>query len=115
MQLPHTHVRIVFDADELRERLVIWDAGLDDARVECLKLQCIRERPDVRGPHERIRVLSINSATIEFAAERAPGVALRGWSAPQNHLTSIERDPQWRSEFPELFARGFISYDRYLI
>ncbi|HEV7556243.1 MAG TPA: CpXC domain-containing protein [Kofleriaceae bacterium] len=42
-------VRIVFDLDELRERLILWDAGLDDAVIECVKLRCLRE-PPARAP-----------------------------------------------------------------
>jgi len=32
-------VRVVLGLDELRERLLLWDAGLDDALVECAKLK----------------------------------------------------------------------------
>ena len=58
-------VRIVFDLDELRERLVIWDAGLDDSVIECVKLLCLREQPDLRGPRERIRLMRVTTtATV---------------------------------------------------
>jgi hypothetical protein len=62
-------VRIVFDLDELRERLILWDAGLDDAVIECVKLRCLRERPGKRA-EDRSRWTVPAEIVTAVAAER---------------------------------------------
>jgi hypothetical protein len=109
-------VRLVFDLDELRERLAIWEAGLDDAIVECLKLLSLRERPDIVAHGHRIRMRGISPEgivlasvpTYEAKAERAR------WTVPHTVVTSVRR-AEWESQMPELFGRGFVSIDRYLL
>ncbi len=113
--LPHDHVRVVFGTDELRERLVIWSAALDDAVVECLKLSCLREQPDVRRPGERIRVTSIDERAIAFTAGARPNAPRCGWEVPRQRVDEIAADPRWRTELPELFDATFVSIDRYLV
>lgn len=44
-------VRTVFGYDQLREKLVIWDAGLDEIRVESAKLGLLSNRPDRARAH----------------------------------------------------------------
>lgn len=103
-----TAVRIVFDLDELRERLAIWDAGLDDGLVECAKLRCLAENPAIRGGGERIRVDAITSSHLHL---RTPS---RRWQIERRTIDAIGADPQWRERFPALFSDGFVSIDRYL-
>jgi hypothetical protein len=104
-------VRIVFDSDELRERLACWDAGVDDALVECVKLRCLRERPDVRRPDERLRLYGV-------ADDGALSLGTTGgarWTVPRAARDAIAADAAaWQLEFPALFGHGFVSCDRYL-
>jgi hypothetical protein len=113
--LPDTHVRVVFDTGELRERLVTWDAGLGDAALECVKLHCLRERPDVREPGERIRVATIADDAVTLVAGPAPAKPRCSWKVPRAQVDAIAADPRWRAELPELFRAGFVSLDRYLV
>jgi hypothetical protein len=109
-------VRLVFDVDELREKLAIWDAGLDDGVVECVKLSCLRERPGIRGPGARLRVTAIDAAGLEMAAIAAerPGDRAAAWRVPGAVVAEVAADPRWREQLPALFAPGFVSIDRYL-
>jgi len=109
-------VRVVFDLDELRERLAIWDAGLDDGVIECVKLSCLRERPDIRGPGERIRVVRIAAATVTMHVldGATPELVRGGFEIPRAVVDSVAGDADWRAQFPELFGAGFVSIDRYL-
>ena len=113
-ELPHGRLRVVLDTDELRERLAIWDADLDDAVVECVKLHCLRERPDVRRAGERIRVASIDDRVLALTSGLQPGAPRCGWQVPRAIVHEIGSDPRWRAELPDLFGAAFVSIDRYL-
>lgn len=63
-------VRIVFGYDELREKLLVWDARLDDLSIECLKLVAIRHDPSIFGERDRILVSEIEPPRISFARFR---------------------------------------------
>lgn len=112
-------VRLVFDVGELRERLLIADAGLDDAIVECAKLACVAERPELVGPGQRIRLREVSAGgSIVFATVSAesPDRDLARWSARAGVLARISADrASWRARNPELFERAFVSLDRYLL
>jgi hypothetical protein len=63
-------VRIVFGYDELREKLLVWDARLDDVAIECLKLVAIRRDVSIFGERDRILVAEIEPPRITFARFR---------------------------------------------
>jgi hypothetical protein len=110
-------VRVVFDLDELREKLAIWDAEIDDADVECAKLVCLRERPSIAAKDRRIRLRSISDAELAFAAVdlQHPRVDIARWTVERDVLREIEGDRStWEARMPALFDRGFVSLDRYL-
>ena len=110
-------IRVVFDLDELREKLAIWDASLDDALIECAKARCLAERPSLAGPERRIRVRAIEDTQLVMAAVDAahPRVDVARWVVPRSILDDVvaHRD-EWARRMPELFDRGFVSLDRYL-
>lgn len=108
-----THIRVVFGLDELRERLAIWAHGFDDGVIECVKLECLRDKPLLREGANRIRVVRFQpSLTIAVVDESG---AIRGELAVTPEVVErIAADGAWGSRFPELFASGFVSIDRYL-
>src|SRR5688500_5093505 len=108
-------VRIVFGVEELREKLLAWDAYGDDARIECAKLAMLRQRPDARRPGERLRVDAIMGGDLHVRAVAAdePSRARAAWTTPRNFVDGLDL-PAWRAELPELFGRGFVSIDRWL-
>lgn len=105
-------MRVVFDLDELRERLAIWEAGLDDAVVECVKLDCLRECPTMRGPRDRLRVVRIEPFTMHVLDAQGAIRAELGVAA--GAVDRVAADAEWRTRFPDLFTSGFVSIDRYL-
>ncbi len=115
---PTFRVRLVFDLDELRERLVIWDAGLDDAIVECVKLGCLRERADLVRPGHRVRLRSVEvNGDLDIASVPGgtPSVDAMRWTVPAGVVQRVhEARSDWQAQVPELFGRGFVSVDRYL-
>jgi hypothetical protein len=108
-------VRLVFDLDELRERLAIWEAGFDDAMIECAKLISLRERPEIAAHGHRIRMRGLSPEGIVLASVPAADVKAERarWTVPHAIVTSLRRT-EWEARMPELFGRGFISIDRYL-
>ncbi len=110
-------IRVVFDLDELREKLAIWDAALDDVVIECAKARCLAERPSIAAPNRRIRVRAIESTQVAMAAidPMHPRVDLARWTVPRAILDDVtaHRD-EWIEHMPQLFERGFVSLDRYL-
>ena len=112
-------VRVVFGYDELRERLRVWDAGLDDAIVECVKLRCLRERPSLRGAGEQVRVAAVlgdGALRLEAGRDDGSGTAVaRAWTVPAAVVREVGAGREaWRAEFPALFGDGFVSIERYL-
>lgn len=110
-------VRVVFDLDELREKLALWDAGLDDALVEIAKLVCLRERTEIAGPGRclRIRRISDEEIAVAVVARPQPRVDLARFAIPRTLLATIAGERSaWEARMPELFQRGFVALDRYL-
>ena len=62
-------LRVLFGMDELREKLVAQDAGLDDRFVELLKVFLIYEHPVLlRRARLRLVLDSVNEDAVEFTA-----------------------------------------------
>jgi len=108
IELPPMAVRVVFELDELRERLAIWDAGLDDAHVEYAKLTCLAENPAIRGPEGRIRVVAISEGELVMQSDCGR------WTVDRAVVDRVALDPTWAARFPALSDHGFVSIDRYL-
>jgi hypothetical protein len=110
-------VRVVFDLDELREKLALADADLDDGIVEGVKILCLRERPAIAAPGRRVRVRSIEPTQLVMAAidRDHPRVDVARWVVPRTVLDGVvAARADWQARMPALFERGFVSLDRYL-
>jgi hypothetical protein len=103
-------VRLVFGSAELRERLIIWEAGLNDSIVECVKLVNRRDAPAIRRSGTRIHVQAVTpGGDLEMATSAAR------WTTPAAVVATISREvEEWHVRYPELFRDGFVSIDRYL-
>lgn len=113
--LSSPQVRVVFDLDELRERLTIWDAGLDDSVVECVKMRCLAEAPTIRASGERLRVRAVCEArSLSVVVLTPAGAQTASFEVPGAVVDDVASDRTWVDRFPELFDVGFVSIDRYL-
>ena len=108
--------RVVFGYEALREKLVIWNAGLEDAIVECIKVRALSTDPSLGGPDARLIVDSIDEDDrIRFAwfasyGDRAPSRFIE--VAPM-WIRDTDRDhAALESRFFELFANGYVSFRR---
>jgi len=112
---PLTHViregytlRVVFGLEELREKLVIWSANLDDAVVECLKVHAISKQPELSRA-EWITVDRVGGDGIELLVDRERRIAL-----DRGLVDAFHDDERLRGRFPELFGGRFVSLFRLL-
>jgi hypothetical protein len=101
-------VRLVFGLEELREKLVVWNASLDDAVVECLKVEAIAAAP-VRS-RARIavvdEVLAGGDLMVRFDDERVRVAA--------SAVKRASADARLPGRFPELFGGTFVAIHRLL-
>jgi hypothetical protein len=108
---PQFLVRLVFGYDELREKVVLWDAGLDDVAVECLKLLAIRRDPAMFGAGDRLLVTSVERDTLALARHRDDRVdGTLELVAAASELVRIRGEVE--PALAERFADPFVSINR---
>ncbi len=108
-------VRVVIGTEGLREKLVLWQHGLDDGLVECAKLRLVAGQPARAAP---------GAALVVDAVTADGGLAVDWWPAPAgpparrlvltvDDLAACDRDrAALRARFPELFAGGLVGLMR---
>ncbi|MBA3460076.1 MAG: hypothetical protein H0T46_08960 [Deltaproteobacteria bacterium] len=107
--------RVVFGVEELREKLVVWDAGLDDGLVECIKVRAYASDPTLAAPGSRLHVDAVSEGDVLRckwfpSPDAAPDKVLE---LPDHWVADAVRDREsLEARFPELFRGGFVSVDR---
>ena len=108
--------RVVFGVEELREKLVLWSAGLEDALVECIKVRAFAEDFALAAPGSRLLIDRIGDDDalhawwFARAGDRDPA---RTIELPNTWLREAERDrASLRARFSELWNAGFVSERR---
>jgi hypothetical protein len=106
--------RVVFDVESLREKLVLWAAGLDDAVIECVKLIAIRGDASLARPGTRLLVDAVlDSHTLIIVAKHRRST--HQVTIPSVIVDDAHRDiARLETRFPELFGEGYVSIDRLL-
>lgn len=96
-------LRLVFGQWALREKLILWDAGLEDAPVEVLKLD-LRVRHGVRGAPVVVEVTA-DALLMRIVGDDA------AISVPREALDGL--DPALlRRRYPALFDRLYVDHRR---
>lgn len=97
-------VRLVFGQDALREKLVLWDAGLDDALVELMKRELRLRRPTLGT----LRVREVSSTSLVFEGPLAGSLRI-----PRARYERFERARPWLfTTWPDLFRRPWVDSAR---
>lgn len=111
-------VRLVIGYEGLREKLVLWQAGLDDALVECMKVRLVASEPALAAPGSLLTVDAIGDGdelTVAWWPDATAAAPTRRVVLPGAWLVEADRDRDaLRARFPELFAGGFVSIHRLL-
>jgi hypothetical protein len=86
-------VRTVFGLRGLREKLLAWRHGLDDALIEVVKLDLLASEPDLMdAPGVELDLLEITPDTLSFAAlGPAPGRL----DVDRAVVRALATDPEW--------------------
>jgi hypothetical protein len=111
--------RVAYGYEELREKVVAADAGLDDALVEAVKLELFATQPELLG--SGVMLLTLDSAddlSLQFRAYHfAPGRAgeILGEVAVARALYAAlaERKDAVRASYPALFDGVYVNVQRY--
>lgn len=104
-------VRLVFGYAELREKVLLFEAGLDDRAVECLKLLAIRSDPSRFGFRDRLLVQRIAGDELEIGRYRADEVIeVRSVRASADELAAARATAEAAIEPP--FTDPFVSINR---
>jgi hypothetical protein len=89
-------VRTVFGLTALREKILVLDAGLDDAIVEVLKLRLLVGRDDLSSdPEDRPRFVGVDGDLLEFRATRPADAGARDvykLTVPRSDLDAVATD-----------------------
>lgn len=106
-----TRLRTVFGLDELAEKVLLWEHGLDDGLVELLKLELMMAMPELRRKLDiRLVITTVRDRDGELWAREGDGgqyalplARLRELAATRGALTE---------RFPGLFYRPWVSFKR---
>ena len=109
--------RVVLGAEALREKLVVWEAALDDALVECIKLRAFAADPALATPGSRLVVDAVgpDDALTCWWSPHADAPPARRLELPPSWVRDAYRDRgSLEARFPELFGGGFVDVRRFL-
>lgn len=108
--------RVVFSWDALREKLLAFDAGLDDIVLEELKLLLMRdmqEPPLPVGAELRLTGLSADGGELTITVLDREGQPLEALDVPRDLLDEITTDPEaWAELTSSLGAGAFVDVQR---
>lgn len=114
-------VRLAFGYEQLREKLLLWDAGLDDRLIEVLKLEAFA-RPELGlGASGRfvlmLERIDLDARRLWFTARRleAPHQPERIFVGLEQYHTAQQQLEAHHSSYPELFETSFVNALRYLM
>lgn len=109
------HARVVFGYEALREKLVVWSAGIEDQIIECMKVRAIAEDPTLATPGSTMVVDAITADGIRVGwfADRRDHDPSRVVVLPAAWVGESDRDHAiLRARFAELWRHRFVSFER---
>jgi hypothetical protein len=105
-------VRTVFGLDALREKLVAFDAGIDDRALEAVKLGILRSRPELASyPGLQIRLRAVKGASLRCSVHDGRS-ALGELHVPGEQLDAAASDAWLATR--QLFLGGYVDLGRLL-
>lgn len=107
-------VRLVFGVEELREKLAIWRAGLDDAVVECAKLMMCARLPEL-ALIPRLIVDTIDDKGLTVSCVDVSDAVTSQFVISNSVMDDLsDRHDELVRYLPELFSGTFVSTYRLL-
>jgi hypothetical protein len=107
--------RLVFGLDALGEKLVAFEAGVDDAALEVLKMEVLRSSPGVAfHPDARPRLVAADEGELTLALCDEEG-ALRELRVPRAALSAVADSPAHAALIEEQRRGLYVDAGRWLI
>lgn len=99
--------RVVFGLEELREKLIVWDAGIDDGLLECMKLRAWIDEPSLmRAPLVADRITDDGGLELVTRDEQP----VRRFAVSASTVDrALDEQPSLEARYPELFRGGFVN------
>lgn len=109
--------RITFGWPAIREKVVVFDAGLDDVVVETVKLVVLQSRSsNVLAPGFELRLLGADDTRLTFGWVDVATDAIRSTFASQRALhDALQVDPEWAETRTDLSGDLFVDIQRNFI
>jgi len=113
--------RLVFGYQQLREKLILWEAGFDDRMVEIAKLQALIEAPLELRQEERLELIldriDVDGGRLWYLARRfsPPHSPERIYISFQHYYQLQQNQESHQDFYPELFENTFVNALRYLL
>lgn len=106
--------RVVFGLGALREKLIVFDAGLDDRYLELLKLMLVRDLGLTLSPNMYLRLHGVLEDQLLYHAEPPSpneGSVRRELYVRREVYEKMKSEPaSWQDVFPELFASPVVDF-----
>jgi hypothetical protein len=101
--------RLVFGLPGLHEKQLIWSADLDDALIECLKLDVRLRVPRLRAtPQADLRLRAVDDQSLGFGSSHGAGVRV-----PRDRYVQLAAEERTLAHrWPALFQRPFVHHGR---
>ncbi|HTR49328.1 MAG TPA: CpXC domain-containing protein [Kofleriaceae bacterium] len=99
--------RLIFGLASLREKLVIFDAGLDDRVVELLKIQLIRDSHDDFSPARYFHLTEVRSDTLVLERAQPDGM-VRAAPIPRVMYDALAGAPELAASIDLAFPDGLL-------
>lgn len=105
-------VRLVFGYPALREKILLWDADMDDGLVECLKLELIRARPTLMAGGGELVVDEVLDGQQLVMVTQGGVAPARLTLQPGAYARAEASRAAYEAQVPSLFGPGFVSLHR---
>ncbi|MDQ3368465.1 MAG: CpXC domain-containing protein [Myxococcota bacterium] len=99
--------RLMFGLAALREKLITFDAGLDDRVIELLKIQLIRDLRGTFSPADYFHLVEVGDAELRFEKTHADGI-IRPIAVPRPMYAALAAHPDIEAMIQQAFPEGVL-------
>src|SRR4029079_15944705 len=99
--------RLIFGLAALREKLITFDAGLDDRVVELLKIQLLRDLRGNFAADDYFHLVAVGGAELVFEKRHADGM-IRKLPIPRSLYADLAALPNLAELIAQAFPDGLL-------
>lgn len=99
--------RLMFGLAALREKLITFDAGLDDRVIELLKIQLIRDLRGTFSPDDYFHLVEVRNDELRFEKTHPDGI-IRVTPVPRPMYLELAAHPEIENMIEQAFPDGLV-------